>query len=239
MSSLLQVEEELSEILGKLEPEIADAEPQIDRAAELNKKWKVKTGDLWRVGEHRILCGDCLSESDVKRAKGGNHIGVTVIDPPFEMNQLPHISDPCIVFGQAKHLRMIPDALWRFERVIDKVQQHRSATVQIGHRHAFIAQCGTVKKLPDSSETYPSIVTREDRPDHPHQKSLELLIEHLTVWTPDWMVAFDPFYGSGTTMVACENLGRKCCGIEISPDYCAVILQRMKDAFPSLKIELS
>jgi site-specific DNA-methyltransferase (adenine-specific)/site-specific DNA-methyltransferase (cytosine-N4-specific) len=39
----------------------------------------------------------------------------------------------------------------------------------------------------------------------------------------------DPFLGSGTTMVAAEQLGRICYGIEISPAYCAVILQRMKD----------
>ena len=40
----------------------------------------------------------------------------------------------------------------------------------------------------------------------------------------------DPFLGSGTTLIACENTGRMCRGIEISPDYCAVILQRFKDA---------
>jgi len=47
---------------------------------------------------------------------------------------------------------------------------------------------------------------------------------------------FFPFLGSGTTMVACQNLNRKCRGIEISPDYCAVILQRMTDAFPGIEI---
>ena len=46
----------------------------------------------------------------------------------------------------------------------------------------------------------------------------------------------DPFLGSGTTMVACQNLNRKCLGIEISPEYCAVILQRMTDAFPGIEI---
>jgi DNA modification methylase len=47
----------------------------------------------------------------------------------------------------------------------------------------------------------------------------------------------EPYCGSGTTMVACENLRRKCYGIEISPDYCAVILERMATAFPALAIE--
>jgi len=38
--------------------EPADAEPQIDKAKELNKFWNVKMGDLFQVGEHKLLCGD-------------------------------------------------------------------------------------------------------------------------------------------------------------------------------------
>ena len=45
-----------------------------------------------------------------------------------------------------------------------------------------------------------------------------------------------PLLGSGTTMVAAQNLSRKCYGLEISPAYCAVILQRMADAFPGIEI---
>ena len=49
-------------------------------------------------------------------------------------------------------------------------------------------------------------------------------------------VVYEPFAGSGTTLVACENLGRKCRAVEISPAYCAVILERMAQAFPKLEI---
>jgi DNA modification methylase len=49
-------------------------------------------------------------------------------------------------------------------------------------------------------------------------------------------IAFEPFAGSGPQFVACQNLNRKCRGIEISPDYCAVILERMKTAFPGIEI---
>ena len=47
---------------------------------------------------------------------------------------------------------------------------------------------------------------------------------------------YEPFAGSGTTMVAAENLGRTCHAIELHPPYCAVILERMKTAFPKIEV---
>jgi DNA modification methylase len=51
-------------------------------------------------------------------------------------------------------------------------------------------------------------------------------------------IVFEPFTGTGTTMIACENLGRKCRGCELDPGYVAVILQRYKDTFPGKEIKL-
>jgi DNA modification methylase len=49
-------------------------------------------------------------------------------------------------------------------------------------------------------------------------------------------VVYEPFGGSGTTMIASANIGAKCLMIELEPKYCAVILERMATAFPSLPI---
>lgn len=51
-------------------------------------------------------------------------------------------------------------------------------------------------------------------------------------------IVYDPFHGSGTTMIACENLGRRCRACEIDPGYVAVELQRYKDTFPGKEIRL-
>lgn len=230
--------DELERVINSYHEEPKNGEASEAEATALQKKWGTDRGQLWEVGSHRILCGDCKSEADVARVMRGEKWDVAIIDPPFELDELPHLSDPSIVFGQAKHIRMIPDALFRFERVIDKVQAHRSATVNIGHRHAFVVQCGTVKTLPNSSETFPSIVVCESRPDHPHQKDAWLLREHLTMWTPDWKIAFDPFCGSGTTLIVCEQMKRAGRGIEQSPAHCAVILERMSALSPGIRIEL-
>lgn len=61
----------------------ADAEPQIDKAAELNKKWKVKSGDLWQIGVHRLLCGDSTKREDVERLMGGQKAVLMNTDPPY------------------------------------------------------------------------------------------------------------------------------------------------------------
>jgi len=70
---------------------------------------------------------------------------------------------------------------------------------------------------------------------HSTQKPIECMARPIR--NHDSKFVYDPFLGSGTTMVACQNLNRKCRGIEISPNYCAVILERMTTAFPDINIK--
>ena len=65
---------------------------------------------------------------------------------------------------------------------------------------------------------------------HPTQKPVGLFKLILQDHSESGDIVIDPFLGSGTTLIACENTGRKCRGIEISPEYCAVVLERFKDA---------
>jgi hypothetical protein len=208
--------------------------PVVDLVVEpsdaLTEKWGVRVGQVWTLGRHRIACGDSSDPRVIDRLMQGEAADVTIVDPPYEcpaQEWSKWIQDPCIVFGQAVHMRMIPAKLWRFERVVVKKHTHRSATVQIVHGHAFVAQCGTVKKLPDAKKlSFPSVIQQESDTDHDHQKPVAMLIEHLTHWTPPGRIVLDPFLGSGTSVLACEQCGRDCRGMELSPDYIAVTLQR-------------
>lgn len=193
-----------------------------------------KPGDLWLLGAHRLLCGNSSDQRDIMRLNPDRQWDVAVIDPPYDGSAslwLRWIMDPCIVFGQAKHIRLIPDALWRWERVISKKYRHRSASVQIDHRHAFVVQCGTVKTCPrDKNLTFGSIVEQECKREHDHQKPVSLLVEHLTHWTPPWKTVVDPFAGSGSTIIAAEQMGRSCHAMELDPGWCDVIVERWKSA---------
>ncbi len=66
----------------------------------------------------------------------------------------------------------------------------------------------------------------DERTDHSTQKPLECMSRPIQNHTDkgDWV--YDPFLGSGTTLIAAERLGRKCIGIELSPAYCDVIVNR-------------
>lgn len=72
--------------LGISPDEPQDAEPQIDRAEELNKKWQVKMGDLWLLGNHKLLCGDSTKAEDVARVMGGEKADMVFTDPPYGIN---------------------------------------------------------------------------------------------------------------------------------------------------------
>lgn len=74
---------------------------------------------------------------------------------------------------------------------------------------------------------------------HGHGASfpVELPAEGIKRFSSEGSVVYEPFAGSGTTLVACQNLSRRCRAIEISPAYCAVILERMSQAFPELEIK--
>jgi DNA modification methylase len=64
--------------------ELADPEPQIDKAAELQKKWDTRSGQLWQIGPHRLLCADCRESSKVGRLwEAGAAFRLIWTDPPY------------------------------------------------------------------------------------------------------------------------------------------------------------
>ena len=69
-------------IWSALHPEI---EPlaQIDRAGELQRKWGTEAGQLWKIGQHRLLCGDSTKPAEVARLMSGERAALFVTDPPY------------------------------------------------------------------------------------------------------------------------------------------------------------
>ena len=79
-----------------------------------------------------------------------------------------------------------------------------------------------------SWENHPNVPEMERR-KHPHQKPVWLL-EHFIEKLPSAQTILDPFMGSGTTLVACQRLGRNGTGIELDPEYFAISCKRVDEA---------
>jgi hypothetical protein len=63
--------------------ELIDPPAQIDKAAEFQKKWGTKTGQLWKLDSHRLLCGDSTKSADVVRLMNGERAVLFATDPPY------------------------------------------------------------------------------------------------------------------------------------------------------------
>ena len=73
--------------------------------------------------------------------------------------------------------------------------------------------------------------------EHPMMKPIDLVMHMIKNSSKTGDIVYDPFSGSGCTIISSQNLKRVCRCVELSPDYCAVILQRMADAFPGIEIK--
>lgn len=241
--------------------EPGDAEPQIDKAAELNKKWKVKSGDLWQIGEHRLLCGDSTKREDVERVVAGETIDAVATDPPYGVGvdyETFHDSEDNasnvaldvmpILLSLNCPVALTPGVpvMWQYPQ---------PAWVMVWIHPAPVGGCvwgfagvnpilvyGKDPYLANGKGRRPDHIVmaadREGVDGHPTPKPPKVwdwLIERVSVNRGDKL--FEPFAGSGTTLVACQNLNRKCYAIEISENYCAVILERMQTAFPDIEIK--
>ena len=243
-------QDELDELLADLTPKTTgDTEPQIDRAEELREKWGVSAGQLWQLGEHRLICGDCTDAATVARVMGGERADTLISDPPYGIGyKYDTHDDSSNEQNQDLIMRaweLGPDAkIWTcgLMNLVRDLAWNPSAKVLCWHKG--FAQAGN--GLGGASTWEPVLVVGvkggtlpndylhfgTDRIEglrdlHSCPKPVALfehLIEHLA-----GEIVYEPFAGSGTTGIACERLGRRARMIEVSPQYCAVILERFKD----------
>jgi DNA modification methylase len=258
---------ELAEMIGSEEEEPPeDPGAQIDRAEELREKWGVRSGDLWQLGSHRLVCGDCTDAEVVARVMGGEKVNLIVTDPPYGVSYeggannevkrealmgdkdtrlyrdylaVAPIADKCAVYmwhadRRANEVyRAATEAGFeiRSQIIWHKLKAHYGAWMaQYKQKHEPCIYC--VKGAPEfTGPTNEVTVWEYEQPsrneNHPTEKPVELM--ERAIGNHPYEAVYDPFVGSGTTIIACERLGRRCRAVEISPAYVAVCLQRFYD----------
>ena len=272
---------------------IADAEPQIDRAEELNQKWQVKTGDLWRIGEHRLLCGNCTVRENVERSMEGEKAAHAVTSPPYfvgkeyeqqktEADIIGFIDSVCGVLAEVVNPSrriVINCATTAWSHIGGKLDYHLNLdwwqvsfrkrgwltrSIRIWAKTGGLYHTNPEADVVDThweflatfwfpkskiyrgqnrigqgwaTDGYWTEIQGEKQTGHSAPFPIVIPSRFIELYSDVDELVLEPFCGSGTTLVACQNLGRRCRAIEISPAYCAVTLERMATAFPDLPIE--
>lgn len=265
--------------LRKLVPEKHDEPPaEMDKAEELQRKWKVERGQVWEIDEHRLMCGDSTNGADVALLMNGALARLVFADPPygvgFERGKFvgrdkaaksgifsPIVNDD--LRGSSLAL-FIARALTCAREVADeasvycwspplhegfailegigragwKVQSQiiwRKTPFVIGradyHWQHEVCWYGFMEKHRwfggrDKSTVW-DVPKAQLMDSHPTMKPVLLPSIALSNSSEIGEITLDPFIGAGSTMVAAQNLNRRCYGLEIEPKYCAVILERM------------
>lgn len=241
-------------------------------------------GDLFEIGEHRLLCGDSTESDAVAKLLQGKEPYLMVTDPPYGVSYDPTwrhragiIDSPRVgvvqndgqsdwsqtwalspskvayVWHGGKHTATVQNSLEAagFEIRCQIIWNKQQMVFSRGDYHWKHEPCWyAVKKgfkgnwASDRKQTtvweIESILQASKRDNgneaqvHGTQKPVECMARPIGNHDGD---VYDPFLGSGTTMVAAHQLNRKCYGIEIDPKYCQVIVDRMLKLDPSLKIK--
>lgn len=271
LDSLLREVDTGSEGLQEMYADMADAadlykddtkEVEEDEVPEPPVDPITQPGDLWTLGNHRLLCGDSTKKEDVDRLMGGAKADMVFTDPPYGMNLDADYSkmgskkikpgrkheniindnmdfDPTfifnffgycndiVLFGADYYSDKIPKKNNGSWLIWDKRVEDRYDSI-IGSAFETIFSKRKVKREIVRCE-YVSWASRTEdvvdgRKPHPTMKPVKLISILLKKFSQ--LLIVDLFLGSGTTLIAAEQLNRTCYGMELSPQYCDVIVQR-------------
>ncbi len=232
---------------------------------------KSKRGDLYRLGEHTLICGDAVDEADVKRLMADDRAAMVFTDPPYNVDYGNHDNPR---WGKDRKIvnDKMSDGDWQVfvDGFIKSILQFNAGAAYIcmsckewgplqsawlrlgGHWSTTIiwAKDRFTLGRADYQRQYEPIlygwkegaehywcgdrdqgdVWQLKRPSvndlHPTMKPIQLVVKALNGSSVPGDIVLDLFGGSGTTLIACEQAGRKCRMMEIDPGYCDVIIAR-------------
>lgn len=213
-----------------------------------------KLGDIWRLGEHRLMCGDSISITDVDKLLNKNKIDLIFTDPPynvsfngrsgkFEVIKNDDLSDSDF----NKFIQEVGQTIaslgvsnyyvwcnWKFYDVLKTLLPFKACIVWaknnfgmgVGyrHQHEFCLFNGEIDAHVKNESDLWDIAKDTDYL-HPTQKPIELAMRAFKNHTTANNI-LDLFGGSGSTLIACEKSSRKCFMMELDPKYCDVIIAR-------------
>ena len=269
------------ELAALLEPEQIEGLTDEDAVPEVPEEPKTKLGDIYQLGNHRLMCGDSTSIDAVEKLMDGQKADMVFTDPPYRMeaeggsnqpigraaaklgeaikhlcdfdpiaflNTLPTVFDKnklnCYIFCNKD---LVPDYLkwcvdagynfnilfWKKPNAIPLGGQHRPDVEYLLFFRKSAIWNNALKNVNYSK----CLEFNRESGLHPTMKPISMIENQLLISSNTNSIVMDFFGGSGSTMIACEKLGRHSRLMELDPKYCDVIVKRWED-FTGKKAEL-
>lgn len=238
---LLGIEDFVIEPADKLGNCDEDEVPSVGKAY-------VQLGDLFFMGSHRLVCGDSTDSAQVTRLMNGEKADMVFTDPPFNVGYEYNEHDDSAsheeyeklllsILAQGKVLMLNG---WSNIPVICKLRKPThigcwyksnsatpSAVAHLSKWQPIFFFGKFSRNRPDDFFDFhvnSGFLRDPDAGIHSCPLPFKLVEELLKCYGEKTI--YEPFCGSGTTLIACEKTNRKCFGMEIDPIYCGVILDR-------------
>lgn len=277
------------------EIEDIDIEPEAEELPELEPT--VKPGEVWKLGDHRLMCGDSTNADDVEKLMGGELADLLETDPPYNVDveysagkiqndnmsrgeffdfltaaftnannamqpgaafYIWHPDSNGLDFRLATEKAGLTikqnlvwvkssftigrqDYQWKHEPCLYGWKQGKAhyfidmrslATIQEYDELEKMDREQLLKTLTDLIEEI-GTVSHEAKPQvselHPTMKPISLIKKHIRNSSREGDLVLDLFGGSGTTLLACEEMGRRCLTMEYDPKFADVIIHRWQE----------
>jgi hypothetical protein len=256
--------------LGSMLSEPGEGLTDEDDVPEVPDEPVAKLGQIWRLGDHRLMCGDSTNSDNIAQLVDGARVDLLLTDPPYGIDYggllkgkgdgkggadkngwkshdapewdkvrpesrafdaMLSLAENSIIWGGNYFADLIPPTMgWL---IWDKGQR--------GFSLADGEMAWTSFQNALRIKSYARAHANREEKHHPTQKPVEIMewcLEYADRHSKGYVaVVLDVYLGSGTTMLTCEKVGKKCLGIELDPKYCDVIIKRWED-YTGKKAEL-
>jgi DNA modification methylase len=257
-------EKDIAKLFAVEDGDAKDDDFDVDE--ELQKSPVSKSGDVWLLGNHRLVCGDSTKKETYMVLMDGKNANLVVTDPPYNVNyegSAGKIKNDNMENG--KFYQFLFDAFTNVEKAMAddaSIYVFHADTEGLNFRKAFSEagfylsgtciwkkQSLVLGRSPYQWQHEPCLygwkkkgkhqwysdrkqttIWEFDKPkkngDHPTMKPIPLIAYPIKNSSMSNCIVLDPFGGSGSTLIACEQLGRICHTIELDEKYCDVIVKR-------------
>jgi len=245
-------------LAGLMEEEPAEGLTDEDDVPDLEDDPVTVEGDVWILGNHRLMCGDSTSIDAVDKLMAGNKADMVFTDPPYNIDY-QGVSDKR---DKIKNDKMPDSEFIEFLKMSVMSCETMYVCCSWQYSHLFKQAMEDLARKPKAMIVWNKVnpaqhldkyfkqheiifyygdfggqktlrgdiweMKRQRNTVHPTMKPVEL-IDMAMVDQPDKKKVYDGFGGSGSTLIACEKNHRDCYMMELDAKYCDVIIKRWQD----------